>query len=189
MSYKRHLSSTAGSWKKCAREHAKGAAGRCTCKGVIRYGAKNEYSFRSTNTQLNCNNSTFGDPIHGTVKDCWCNDDAHVKAEALKLKQAKAKAAAIKAAYAKQFRHYLKDKLEGNFTRKCGREHAKGNGGICVCHGVIKYGATGKFSYKKSEGASKCNNQTFGDPIRGTVKNCFCNDHAHQMALKAKAAE
>jgi len=56
-----------------------------------------------------------------------------------------------------------------------------------VCHGVIRYGAKGKFSYKKSEGASKCNNQTFGDPIRGTVKDCFCNDHAHQMALKAKA--
>lgn len=58
-----------------------------------------------------------------------------------------------------------------------------------MCHGVIRYGAKGKFSYKKSEGASKCNNQTFGDPIHGTVKDCWCNDHAHQMALKAKAAE
>jgi hypothetical protein len=59
--------------------------------------------------------------------------------------------------------------------RKCAREHQRGEAGICRCKGTIHYGAKGKFAKKRSNGkAMKCSNGVFGDPIRGTVKDCFC---------------
>jgi hypothetical protein len=62
---------------------------------------------------------------------------------------------------------------------KCGREHARGRAGMCHCRGTIRYGARGRFSHRRANGWKHCNNRTFGDPIRGTVKDCFCNQDAH----------
>ena len=38
----------------------------------------------------------------------------------------------------------------------------------------IAYGANGKFNYKRNVSSNtKCNNATFGDPIKGVVKKCY----------------
>ena len=37
----------------------------------------------------------------------------------------------------------------------------------------IRYGANGKFVYKRLSGKQSCTNAVFGDPIPGVVKNCY----------------
>ena len=74
--------------------------------------------------------------------------------------------------------------VDGTQWKKCGREHARGRAGQCHCVGRVKYGARGRFSYRNSRGWKSCNNRTFGDPIRGTVKDCFCQSHIAHAARR-----
>ena len=74
--------------------------------------------------------------------------------------------------------------VDGTQWKKCGREHARGRAGQCHCVGRVKYGARGRFSYRNSRGWKNCNNRTFGDPIRGTVKDCFCQSHIAHAARR-----
>merc|ERR1719272_305436 len=65
-------------WVHCAKEHK-----HCECNagGKIAYGAPNWMNDHfdklviknSAVGGLKCSNGVFGDPIHGTVKDCWCS--------------------------------------------------------------------------------------------------------------------
>jgi hypothetical protein len=54
-------------WTWCANEN-----GICRFNGIaqVRYGAKNSYYYKTTRGQINCNNATFGDPLHGVFKHC-----------------------------------------------------------------------------------------------------------------------
>ena len=51
-------------------------------------------------------------------------------------------------------------------------------GGICKgCNGTVIYGYRGRkqgWAHKKVSGSVACNNNTFGDPIRGFKKKCWC---------------
>jgi hypothetical protein len=75
--------------------------------------------------------------------------------------------------------------VDGAQWKVCGHSNATGRAGQCNCKGMIRYGARGKWSYRKSNGWKSCNNGTFGDPIRG-VKHCYCQaTHAHATRRNA----
>jgi len=57
--------STAG-WTQCAGEN-----GTCSASGQVVYGGNGWFSQRNSSGSIACNNSTFGDPIPGTVKACY----------------------------------------------------------------------------------------------------------------------
>lgn len=51
--------------------------------------------------------------------------------------------------------------------------------------------ASKRFAMKESRGTIKCNNATFGDPIYGTYKQCFCKqapetEHDEKEQIKPK---
>lgn len=60
----------------CATE-----GGQCLCDGMVRYGREKTFfgkhgawsAWRSVNGSISCNNSTFGDPLPWTHKECVCN--------------------------------------------------------------------------------------------------------------------
>lgn len=65
-------------------------------------------------------------------------------------------------------------------AHKCAREHAKNGGNICKCKGDVYYGTlesinNGKFAMLPSTSQLTCSNPVFGDPLPGTVKDCFCH--------------
>mmetsp|Transcript_16854 Transcript_16854/g.23681 ORF Transcript_16854/g.23681 Transcript_16854/m.23681 type:complete len:716 (-) Transcript_16854:396-2543(-) len=62
----------------------------------------------------------------------------------------------------------------------CAREHS---GKTCSCTGIVSYGAKGKFYQRRVKGSTHCSNGAFGDPIVGTVKDCFCKSDASQKKL------
>jgi len=58
----------AGVATECAREY-----GVCQCYGEVRYGANGKFSaWHAVSGSVGCNNSVFGDPIHGVAKTCYC---------------------------------------------------------------------------------------------------------------------
>ncbi len=57
--------STAG-WTQCASEN-----GTCSASGQVVYGGNGWFSQRNSGGSIACNNSTFGDPVPGTVKACY----------------------------------------------------------------------------------------------------------------------
>jgi len=57
-----------GNAVKCADEN-----GQCSCNGQVRYGMNGVFtSWREVTGSIGCNNGVFGDPLHGTVKACYC---------------------------------------------------------------------------------------------------------------------
>jgi hypothetical protein len=54
-------------WTACAAEN-----GTCSFSGThqVRYGANNTYNYKSATGAIACDNTTFGDPIYGSVKTC-----------------------------------------------------------------------------------------------------------------------
>lgn len=65
--------------------------------------------------------------------------------------------------------------------KKCAGEH-----GTCKCHGVIRYGIHGRYSYRHSHGRTGCNNSVFGDPFRGRFKHCHCQRRGRGMRRMAR---
>ena len=47
-------------------------------------------------------------------------------------------------------------------------------GSTCNFSGIkqVRYGANGIYAYKTATGSIGCNNETFGDPVYGVVKQC-----------------
>lgn len=115
----------------CAKEHDK-TNNICHCDGTVSYGAKDKFFTKVVSGQITCANSAFGDPIVGTVKDCFCKD------------------------------------VKGD---RCATENGK-----CACNGAVWYGSKNKWVRKSITGSVDCNNNNFGDPIPGTVKECFCQE-------------
>lgn len=65
----------------------------------------------------------------------------------------------------------------------CAREN-----GQCQFNGPGKvyYGANGRFFVKKAGNGIGCNNQVFGDPIVGTVKDCFVKTRGSVLVSSSK---
>lgn len=47
-----------------------GEGGRFNADGIVRYGAGGSWVQKELRGSVGCDNGTFGDPIHGTVKEC-----------------------------------------------------------------------------------------------------------------------
>ena len=62
-----------GDWTFCASE-----GGFCAFSGTtnVRYGANGAYFYKSLSGGTACTNSVFGDPAHGTPKQCWVGGTA-----------------------------------------------------------------------------------------------------------------
>jgi len=58
----------AGDWVMCATEN-----GECDFSGTktVAYGDGNSWNYQVESNGVDCNNSTFGDPIRGTAKACF----------------------------------------------------------------------------------------------------------------------
>ena len=55
----------------------------CKCKGTVRYGKGSTWTetimdYEDNESAVACTNSVFGDPIHGTVKECICLPSGNV---------------------------------------------------------------------------------------------------------------
>lgn len=132
-------------YTRCASENQ-----RCSFSGTktVAYGANGQFNYKSGITGgINCNNSTFGDPIPGVVKSCYsitisnsgpsgytrcAGENQHCDFSGTKT-----------VAYGSngQFNYRLK------IT------------GVDIDHGI--------------RGGVECNNSEFGDPITGVVKACY----------------
>ncbi|CAM3946218.1 Pectate trisaccharide-lyase precursor [Vibrio aerogenes CECT 7868] len=105
----------------------------------VAYGASGKFNYETATNSVSCDNSTFGDPIYGSKKACY----------------------------------YQQDQAPSNgpsgYT-PCAKE-----GETCQFSGTRKvaYGASGKFNYQLATNSISCDNNTFGDPIYGTAKECY----------------
>lgn len=54
-------------WANCATE-----GGACNFSGTrsVRYGANNNYAYKTATGSISCNNAVFGDPVYGIAKSC-----------------------------------------------------------------------------------------------------------------------
>ena len=69
----------------------------------------------------------------------------------------------------------------------CAKEHAKGKLGSCKCKGTVYYGKRNAWYALKRNGETKCSNRVFGDPLRGTVKECRCVGRGRRYKVPKKA--
>ncbi len=141
-----------GGWVYCADEGE-----TCTFSGTrtVRYGADGLYNYLEATGSISCNNSTFGDPIVGTEKQCHYSDEGAVPTNATVVPT---NTPVVPTA--------TEPISEWVF---CADE-----GETCTFSGTrtVRYGADGSYNYLEATGSISCNNSTFGDPINGTVKQC-----------------
>lgn len=116
----------------------------CSFSGTqqVRYGANNSYVYKTATGSINCNNDVFGDPLPGMVKSCSTSTATSSPTPII--------------------------------SPTIGYTSCAVEGAICSFSGTrqVRYGASGGYAYKTATGSISCNNETFGDPIVGTVKSC-----------------
>ncbi len=123
-------------WTLCANE---GQA--CEFSGTrdVRYGANGSYFTGTYTDSVACGNSTFGDPINGVEKVC----EVYVN-------------------HGETVANWSYCAKEGESCRFPGTRE-------------VRYGADGNYANGTYSDTANCDNATFGDPIRGTVKSCEVN--------------
>jgi len=123
-----------GEWTLCAEENQD-----CKMLGrsIIRFGKGNGWLYEEAEGSVPCTDAHFGDPLYGTVKEC----------------------------------DYLVETSKGTW-KKCADENGKcaipGNG----VHSV-KFGKNQSWHTKFASGTVDCTNTLFTDPLVGTVKECW----------------
>lgn len=133
-------------WIYCANENQ-----TCRFQGVaeVRYGAEGKFFYQTARDGINCNNNTFGDPIRGRVKQC-----------SYRMTNGGGWNPAPPPPYGQPT--WIKCADENQVCRIGVRGET-----------VVRYGAAGSFYERTARGYIDCNNNTFGDPIRGRVKACY----------------
>jgi hypothetical protein len=68
----------------------------------------------------------------------------------------------------------------GDYTF-CSKEH-----GQCSFTGtrIVRYGADNNYTYMVAENGAQCDNETFGDPIRGRTKNCYYSEEVDSSSVE-----
>lgn len=133
-----------GTWTQCAVE---GQTCNVPAGTTLRYGANSRYVVRTVTGATFCDNAVFGDPLEGTNKTC--------------------------------------DRLTPPVTPSptptptptpgggSWVECAKESETCTVAAGtIVRYGIKGIYATRTAGGPIGCNNETFGDPVVGTVKAC-----------------
>ncbi len=155
-----------GEWVFCADE-----GDTCTFSGTrtVRYGADGEYNYLEATGSISCNNSTFGDPINGTVKQCHYSSGGTVPTDT-PVVPTDTPVGPTDTPVAPT------DTPVGPTATVPPEEwvFCADEGDTCTFSGTrtVRYGADGQYNYLEATGSISCNNSTFGDPINGTVKQC-----------------
>lgn len=111
----------------------------------VRYGRGDRWNYKSSKDGIACNNDEFGDPAPGKGKACYYQD---------------------------ALRPDRDDGRHGRYARwaRCADE-----GEYCRFRGFrdVRYGVGDRWNYKSSKDGISCNNDEFGDPAPGKMKECF----------------
>ncbi len=164
----------------------------CAIGGVPRYmafGADGKFNFASTNGNVACDRSTFGDPDEGAFKACYYSAYTLLGSENSQLFLSSRKNVAYGAG--NQFNY--KD-LSGSFTcdnatfgdpnvgasKSCYIGPAdyeftvtEGNSFNVNANSPVAFGTNGRFAFKIKSGTVSCDTATFGDPNVGAGKACY----------------
>ena len=133
-------------WVDCATE---GQICRTGGPTQVRYGARGQYEYRTTNGPIWCGNESFRDPAPGVIKHCQVQSFG-----------------GYGAAYPADRPH----PGHASQWQYCSREDG-------VCHApqgaTVRFGANDRYAYARNvNGPVSCSVRSFGDPIRGHVKSC-----------------
>lgn len=139
-------------WIRCASE---GANCHVPYATRVRYEVKNHYNYQKATHTIRCNNKTFGDPAHGQSKHCeYQTQDT---------------------------RQHSNHSKTNNKTKQNAWTHCAQEDGVCRLPKAgqvqVRYGANGHYNYLQAKGSIRCNNQTFGDPVRNQRKSCAYRLH------------
>ncbi len=151
-------------WVYCADE-----GDTCTFSGTrtVRYGANGSYNYLEATNSIACNNSTFGDPIRGTVKQCHYSSDGGVptptRTRTPTITRTPTRTPTGTTPTVTQTEEIPEEWV-----------YCADEGGACTFSGTrtVRYGAESSYNYLEATNSIACNNSTFGDPIVGTVKTC-----------------
>ena len=185
-------------WTTCAAE-----SGTCAANGssVIAFGAGSRFNYTSAASATSCSDSVFGDPNVGVVK--WCYAETAAPATDIWPQCASENGSCsfsgfMTVAFGANG-NYKYATLAGGTPctdavfgdpdvgtvktcylvgppptfatwTTCSTEN-----GTCSFTGTreVAFGADGQYFYGSFTGSAPCNDATFGDPIFGTVKNCY----------------
>ena len=154
-------------WVYCADE-----GGTCTFSGTrtVRYGAGTSWNTLVATGSIACNNATFGDPIVGTVKTCEYSSDSTSPTNT-PTRTPTATNTPVGPTNTPTRTPTPTNTPSGSVTWTfCADENE-----TCTFSGTmtVRYGANDSWYYRVATNSIACNNSTFGDPIRGTVKACY----------------
>jgi hypothetical protein len=148
-----------GNWRTCARE-----GGYCDFRGTrqVRYGTSGHHLTGYATNGVDCTNPAFGgDPNPGVQKMCQvADDDARPSGH-------NRSGWGHGGGWGRSPRSTDSDRYEN--WAFCAPE-----GGNCrVPHPTnVRFGANGAYQTRRVASGIACTNQVFGDPIRGTPKQC-----------------
>lgn len=180
---------------KCATENGTAVLGAAK---YVAFGANGSYYFKSIPAgTFTCDRSTFGgDPAEGVVKACYYANYSLVATSGNTFYSRTS--SPIEFAYGGNGK-FVFAKLSGYTQYTCnaatfGVSTAPNPGGSNDCYQAlvgyryavaengslsglkdtpVAYGTDGFFNFAVKSGTVTCNNQTFGDPIRGKAKACY----------------
>ena len=131
-------------WTFCASENSP-----CNFSGTkeVRYGTNDVYISQIFTDGVSCNNSVFGDPIYGYVKQCEYRDVT-------------SQPSTVAAVPTTGWTFCASENLPCNFS---GTKE-------------VRYGTNGVYISQIFTNGVSCNNSVFGDPVYGYVKQCEYRD-------------
>lgn len=133
-------------WRVCAQENQ-------TCRidgeALVRFGTDGRWAFRVAKDRIDCEVDDFGDPAPGQIKRCE---------------------ASVRWRDEQRYRHWNRE----GWAPRDGWVFCSYEGEWCKPPGParIRYGAEGRYAEREANGAVRCSNAIFGDPLRDVAKAC-----------------
>jgi hypothetical protein len=187
-----------GMWSQCAGEN-----GTCAFSGTmtVAFGANGKFNYATLTNGTACTTGVFGDPIVGTVKACYIEpvpSTTNVWSQCAGENGTCAFSGTMTVAYGANGKFNYATLTNGTACSNgvfgdpiVGTAKAcsliappativawiscAGENSTCSFTGTheVAYGANGQFFYQSLTNGTVCSNGVFGDPIAGTVKNCY----------------
>lgn len=149
--------------QQCASE---GGICRLPYPTEVIYGNGRRVTSRFINApQVRCSNEVFGDPAYRTAKSC-----SFVVRDEGRGRGGYGRDHGRGGDYGRGRDDYGRNNGRGEQWQRCARE-----GQYCDFSGRkrVRYGTQDRFVERVIRGGTPCDNNTFGDPARGTPKSCF----------------
>jgi hypothetical protein len=173
---------------------------------TVAYGANGQFVYKTVTDSTPCNDSSFGDPIVGTVKACYVETQTY---EYCAGEHNICRVSGTRTiAYGANGQFFYKtvsgdvlcgDRIFGDpipgTLKTCYLEtqtytYCATERFVCPLGGtrIVAYGANGRFVYKTMTNSFACVNGVFGDPIPGTVKACYVAAQAYAYCARQNGA-